>query len=88
MFTQIHSRSALTTYYQRMSLTVAALFTVMSLTVPGTAAAQNLPTTNIELPIPGVMVPASKDYTPALIRGLRVYPDNPLMFDFVIDKGE
>ena len=88
MFTQIHNRSVLTKYYQRLSLAVTVLFTVMSLTVPGTAAAQNLPTTNIELPIPGVMVPASKDYTPALIRGLRVYPDNPLMFDFVIDKGE
>ncbi len=88
MFTQLHNKSRLTRYYQRTSVAVVALFATMSLTVPGTAVAQNLPTTNIELPIPGVMVQASPEFTPALISGLRVYPDNPLMFDFIIDKGD
>lgn len=40
------------------------------------------------LPIPGTMVPTTAHYTPALIQGISVYPDNPLKFDFIFDTGD
>ncbi len=40
------------------------------------------------LPLPGTMVNLSSAYAPALIKGLRVYPDNPLRFDFIVDAGD
>jgi len=40
------------------------------------------------LPQPGVMVMPGPSFTPALLRGLQVYPDNPLRFDFIIDTGD
>ncbi len=40
------------------------------------------------LPVPGAMVEASDPFHPAIIRGLTVYPENPLQFDFIIDTGD
>ena len=40
------------------------------------------------LPQPGTMVHLSDHYEPALIRGMRVFADNPLRFDFIIDVGQ
>ena len=51
--------------------------------LPSNAMAQAL-----VLPRAGAMVALSPGYAPALIKGLRLYPDNPLRFDFVIDKGD
>ncbi len=39
------------------------------------------------LPKPGAMVLTSEAFTPILIKGLIVYPDQPLNFDFIIDSG-
>ncbi|MBZ0166772.1 MAG: hypothetical protein K8I00_08185, partial [Candidatus Omnitrophica bacterium] len=40
------------------------------------------------LPQPGTMVSLSDHLEPALIRGMRIYTDNPLRFDFIIDVGQ
>ena len=39
------------------------------------------------LPVPGSMVSLSPAFTPAILRGIRVYPDNALKFDFIVDSG-
>ena len=39
------------------------------------------------LPAPGAMVSLSSAFVPTLLRGIRIYPDNPLKFDFMIDSG-
>lgn len=39
------------------------------------------------LPAPGVMVNLSPAHEPALIKGLRVHPNNPFLFDFIVDSG-
>ncbi len=39
------------------------------------------------LPVPGVMVNLSPAFEPVLIKGLKVHPDNPFLFDFIIDSG-
>jgi len=41
----------------------------------------------ITLPNPGVMINPSANFTPALIRGIKIHPDEPLRFDFIVDAG-
>ena len=41
----------------------------------------------LALPIPGAMVRVSPSYVPIAIKGLKVYPDNPFRFDFILDTG-
>jgi len=40
------------------------------------------------LPLPSSMLTLSSGYTPTLIKGIRVYRDNPLRFDFIVDPGD
>ena len=40
-----------------------------------------------DLPVPGTMVPASAVYSPVLLKGITVYPDDPFRFDFIVDSG-
>ena len=39
------------------------------------------------LPQPGAMVHLSPAYEPVLIKGLKVHPENPFQFDFIVDAG-
>ena len=48
------------------------------------ARAQNF----VQLPAPGVRVSLSPTFTPPLIRGITVHPENPLQFDFLMTKGD
>lgn len=41
----------------------------------------------LSLPIPGQMVTASPVYVPLMLTGLRINPEDPLRFDFIIDTG-
>ncbi len=40
------------------------------------------------LPAPGVMVHLSPEFNPPILRGIKVHPDNPFRFDFILDKGD
>jgi len=42
----------------------------------------------LNLPQPGTMVTVSPLYSPAMIKGIKVFPDNPLRFNFIIDTGD
>ena len=39
------------------------------------------------LPKPGTMVNLSPSYVPVIVKGLRVHPENPILFDFILDTG-
>ena len=41
----------------------------------------------VNLPSPGQMVPLSSSFSPSLIRGITIHPENPFRFDFIIDTG-
>ncbi len=41
----------------------------------------------ILLSVPGAIVNLSPAFEPVLIKGLRVHPENPFLFDFIIDTG-
>ena len=42
----------------------------------------------LNLPSPGKMVQLSSDFVPTVLTGIKVYPDNPFRFDFIMDAGE
>ena len=42
----------------------------------------------IYLPKPGVRIGLSPAFNPTVLKGLKVHPDNPFRFDFILDKGD
>ena len=54
--------------------------------IPPAAAQAIVPLTN--LPEPGKMLTVSPVFQPAVMRGVKIVPDNPLAFDFIIDRGD
>ena len=70
-------------YWRKMvSLLVTVCFTVTGLNFP-IASAQDF-----HLPAPGVMVPLSPPLDPPILKGIKVYTDNPFRFDFILDQGD
>ena len=39
-------------------------------------------------PQAGQIISLSSAFTPTIVRGIRIYPDNPLKFDFIVDGGD
>ena len=40
------------------------------------------------LPTPGVMVNLSPPLEPPILKGIKIHPENPFYFDFILDKGD
>src|ERR1700722_5313028 len=40
------------------------------------------------LPAPGIMVHLSPEFTPAILKGIVIHPENAFKFDFIIYKGD
>ena len=40
------------------------------------------------LPVPGTMVHLSPAFNPPVLKGIKIHVDDPLKFDFILDKGE
>ena len=40
------------------------------------------------LPAPGVMIHLSPSFDPPILKGIKVHPDNPFKFEFILDRGE
>lgn len=51
--------------------------------VPGNLYAQS----NI-MPEPGMLITQSSSFSPSVLKGLTIHPDQPFHFDFFVDKGE
>ncbi len=51
---------------------------------PPSLQAQNI----LGLPQPGTMVAPSPAFVPPVLKGIQIFPDNPLRFDFFIDNGD
>ena len=58
---------------------MAVVFAVGSV---GTSYAQG-----VSITAPGTMVSLSESFAPPLLKGVKVYPDNPFRLDFILDKG-
>ncbi|MBF0490841.1 MAG: hypothetical protein HQL15_09575, partial [Candidatus Omnitrophica bacterium] len=42
----------------------------------------------LNLPKPGVMVHLSPEFNPPILKGIKVHPDNPFRFEFILDRGD
>ena len=42
---------------------------------------------DFRLPDPGAMVHLSPTLKPPILKGIKVHPDNPFRFEFILDKG-
>ena len=42
----------------------------------------------LALPKPGQMIEPSRPYMPPTLKGIRLYPDDPLRLDFILDMGQ
>ena len=62
---------------------VAFLFNTVALPTRYAYAQENL-----GLPAPGVRVGLSPDFAPPVLKGIKVYPQNPFRFDFILSKGD
>lgn len=91
-FPQQKSTMALMMFLRRiLSVWVLVSFLGTSLTLPP-AYAQSAPIGSagllFRLPKPGSRVNLSPAFKPVLIKGLKIHPENPFLFDFIVDSGD
>jgi len=88
MFTFIHNRQK-NLFYRIFSSFLAVVF-ASSFITPSVAYAQVTPqpVSALNLPVPGTMVTPGPAFTPPLVQGMTIHPDNPLKFDFIVTNGD
>jgi len=69
------------------ALSILVPFVCLSIGPVGVVQNANAQTI-LNLPEPGTMVPLSQPYTPATIIGMTVHPDDPFLFDFIVNPGD
>jgi phosphoglycolate phosphatase-like HAD superfamily hydrolase len=65
-----------------------AILTLVSFLVTGIVGPMPAYAQDYRLPAPGVMVHLSPEFNPPILKGIKVHPDNPFRFDFILDKGD
>ena len=84
IYIMIYRRTSMSrTIYKTFCVLLAVCFASATV-LPSQVFAQS----QLLLPSPGSMVTASSAYIPPMIKGLQVFPNEPLRFDFVIDTGD
>ncbi len=68
-----------------LSLIIAWTMVITSITPVPYAFAQGA--LGLNLPAPGTFVSTTSGFTPVIVRGLTIHPENPLEFDFIVDTG-
>ena len=68
--------------YRGLSLLIVFLLIVSLVLTPSAGYAQSI----LNLPIAGTMVLPTEAFVPVLLKGMTIHPENPLKFDFIIDK--
>jgi len=67
----------------KQSVIILTIVSFLSGTISPQALAQNL----LNLPAPGTMVLPTAQFNPPVLRGMKIYADNPLRFDFILDAA-
>ena len=67
-----------------VSFIILVSFLITSVIGPLPAYAQE----DFRLPVPGVMVRLSPPLDPPILKGIKVDPNNPFRFDFILDVGD
>ncbi len=76
---------ALKRVHKSLSFVFVATFIFHQLMSPVAVYAQSL--TALNLPQPGAMLQQSPVFVPTMLKGMRVHPEDPFRFDFIIDSG-
>ena len=71
-----------------ISILILFAFLISSVLGPCPAQADGSTGSPLILPKPGVMVRLSPPMNPPMLKGIKVHPDNPFRFDFILDKGD
>jgi len=69
----------------RTNIALGLIFAFLMNTLGPLPAAQ---ADEFRLPAPGVMVSLSPEFNPPILKGIKVNPDNPFRFDFILDQGD
>ena len=80
-FKQVSLRGARRATWQSFVILICFLFNTLG-PLPIASAE------NFHLPAPGVMVHLSPPHEPPVLKGIKVHPDNPFQFDFILDQGD
>ncbi|MBF0478896.1 MAG: hypothetical protein HQL26_05395 [Candidatus Omnitrophica bacterium] len=73
-----------TQFFRLIACWILCNFLIASFMPPQGAWAQTV----LNLPIPGTMLTTTPAYTPIMVKGLQIHPENPLLFDFIVDTGK
>ena len=68
----------------RTYIAIGLLFTFFFSTIGPAPLAQ---AQDLVLPQPGTMVNLSPVYAPPVLKGIKIHPNNPFKFEFILDKG-
>lgn len=68
----------------RLICTIVASIFSISVIMPANAYAQPV----FSLPAPGAMVSLSNAFSPIVIKGIEIFPEDPFKFNFYVDTGE
>ena len=71
------------TAFRSIITVVLTVFATTSIVPPQRAFAQGL-----SLPMPGTMLKVSSQFAPPVIQGMKIDPNNPLAFNFLVDPGQ
>lgn len=66
---------------------IISFFAISCILPPQISFAQITPL-GVEMPAPGTMVHLTSAFTPPLLRGLTIHPENPFDFDFIFTDGD
>jgi len=69
----------------RTIITLGLIFVFLTNTFGPLSLAQ---AQEFSLPIPGAMVHLSPEFNPLILKGIKVHPDNPFRFDFILNQGD
>ncbi|MBF0521685.1 MAG: UDP-glucose 4-epimerase GalE [Candidatus Omnitrophica bacterium] len=73
---------------RQKNMFIKIVSTILSITFISTTAVPPSYAQVMNLPQPGSMVGLTPAFMPTLIKGLKVHPENPLLFDFILDTGK
>ena len=75
-------------FYRIFFSFIAFTFVFSQIIPPDISYAQVATQSVLHLPIPGSRISLSTVYSPTVIKGITIFPDNPLQFDFIVNIGD
>lgn len=81
----IRPQRKVSTFFRVISAVQSVVLTTFLVIPPNVVQAQTFNVLN--LPEPGSLVNVSAAFVPVLIKGISLHPENPLVFDFIVDPG-